>query len=162
MPRTSSKRLPPLDVLEQNFSYDPDTGRFTRDGSIAGCSRDDGYRVVSVRSEQYLAHRIVWAMHYGRDPGELVIDHINGDPRDNRISNLRAVTQKQNRRNNKTPTNNTSGHTGVTFNSARNKFQAQIHVDGKCKHLGLFADIGDAVKARLNAEAELDYLRRAA
>jgi hypothetical protein len=43
-----------------------------------------------------MAHRVAWLLHTGEDPGTLVIDHINRQRNDNRISNLRPLTHVQN------------------------------------------------------------------
>jgi len=81
------------------------------------------------------------------------IDHINGNTLDNRKKNLRIVTHKQNMRNQrKLPSNNTSGHIGVTWNKINKNWVAQIKINKKNIRLGSFYNIDDAVKARRNAE----------
>lgn len=65
----------------------------------------------------YSVHRIIWQMFHGDIPEGMVIDHINGDPWDNRITNLRLVTQKQNVQNAKKSKRNTSGATGIRWTS---------------------------------------------
>lgn len=50
----------------------------------------------------YFAHRVVWALHYGKFP-DGVIDHIDGDPSNNRLDNLRSVDQSENNINRRTP-----------------------------------------------------------
>lgn len=73
----------------------------TRQGVVAGTKTgplgSTGYRRVTWNKQRYQAHRIVWAMHYGDT--DLVVDHINRDKTDNRIENLRAITQRQNKYN---------------------------------------------------------------
>lgn len=98
-----------IDVAEiqRRFEYDSETGIITNkiklgnsalQGAKAGS--DTGTRlIIRVKGKTYAYSRIAWAIHHGEDPGELVIDHINGDPRDNRIANLRACTQRQNMHN---------------------------------------------------------------
>ena len=65
-----------------------------------------------------------------------VVDHINGDGLDDRQSNLRVCTNKQNIRNSKIRSDNSSGYKGVV--KIRNKWRASITVDGKTIYLGLY------------------------
>ena len=81
-------------------------------------------------------------------------DHINRNPLDNRKSNLRPASFKENARNSSVAKNNTSGITGVTWNKRDSIWQARIGVDCKSKSLGYFNNKEDAIKARLNAENE--------
>jgi len=70
-------------------------------------------------------HRVAWAMHYGEWPEDgLQIDHINGDPWDNRIENLRIATPSQNQANRKKGMGCTSEYKGVSY--YRGKWTAQI------------------------------------
>lgn len=82
-------------------------------------------------------------------------DHEDRNELNNRSYNLRPCTQQENVRNSSINTNNTSGIIGVTWSKKRNKWQAQIGVNEKCKYLGLYINKEDAIKARL--EAELKY-----
>jgi hypothetical protein len=84
----------------------------------------------------------------------MVVDHIGGTNtlHDNRKCNLRIVTQKENSMNRATYLNSFSGHTGVLFNRATNKWHAEIRVNRKSIHLGTFESIEDAILARENAE----------
>ena len=88
-------------------------------------------------------------------PKDMVVDHINMNPLDNRKCNLRICTMQQNNFNKKEQTNNTSGRVGVTWDKQTNKWRAQIQVDGKSIKLGRFKNKEDAIKAR--EEAELKY-----
>lgn len=109
--------------LKELFHYDPETGVFTRlvggPGSPTGVLKNKpnsghGYIVISINSKNYLTHRLAWLYVYGRFPLEQ-IDHINHDRTDNRITNLREVTELENHRNMSKSTNNTSGVVGVTW-----------------------------------------------
>lgn len=79
-----------------------------------------------------------------------IIDHINGNPSDNRKENLRNVTPQQNCMNTKTRKDNNLGVKGIT--KRYNKYIARIKFNGKSIHLGSFSNIEDAIKARKNAE----------
>lgn len=83
-----------------------------------------------------------------------IVDHINGDPSDNRRSNLRICTQSDNCKNQKLSTRNTSGHKGVVIDKKTGKYIAQIRSKGKDMYLGTFANIEDAIKVRREAESK--------
>ena len=85
-----------------------------------------------------------------------VVDHISGDKKDNRISNLRVCSIKENTRNSvRLSKNNTSGYNGVSFHKKTQKWHAYIRVNYKRKNLGTYVDINDAIKVR--QQAELKY-----
>jgi hypothetical protein len=90
------------------------------------------------------------------DPPGLVVDHRNGDRLNNRKSNLRACTVKQNNMNAPMSKRNTSGYRGVTFSKRTKKWRAMISLDGIKKHLGYF-DRPDAAAAAYEEAAELYY-----
>lgn len=112
-----------------------------------------GYRMVKFSWGKVGVHRIIFIMHHGFLPEE--VDHINGDPLDNRIENLRAATHAENLRNMKTPSSNTSGRNGVSWHKATRKWAVGIRHNGKWMHLGTFNDYSDAVKRRQDAESTI-------
>lgn len=114
-----------------------------------------GYLHGHLDSFDYLAHRIIWKLVKGYDP--IHVDHVNGDKTDNRISNLRSVSQQTNQRNQKLPKTNTSGIIGVSWSQRRCNWRARISVGGKDKALGSFKDFESAVAARKKAERELGF-----
>jgi hypothetical protein len=104
--------------------------------------------------KRYYAHRVLWAMYYGDWPqGE--IDHIDGNPANNAISNLRDVTTAENRRNMPMMRNNKSGHVGVRY--CRWGWQAYICADRKRSHLGFFKTKEQAIAARRVAEIQMGF-----
>lgn len=102
------------------------------------------------------AHRVVFAMKTGHWPVHS-IDHINGDPSDNRWENLRDVPHIENLRNQVTRKNNTTGVNGVSFNKRLGKWMAHICVKGKYTHLGFFLAKEAAVSARQLANIEFGF-----
>lgn len=114
----------------------------------------EGYLRGRILGSSYLAHRVVWALHYGEWPKHS-IDHINGDKADNSIGNLRDVSTQENARNAKLSAANKVGKVGVSYHKNNKNFSSRIVVDGKQIHLGSFKSIEDAAKAR--AEAERKY-----
>ena len=113
-----------------------------------------GYISIRLFKKGYLAHRLAWAMHYGVWPTQM-IDHISGDRADNRIVNLRQITQSENNRNRRKSTKNTSGYVGVYKRGA--KWLARISVDNKKLHLGIYDTVEQAVQARKQAEIDYGY-----
>lgn len=109
-------------------------------GQEAGSLGPDGYRRIKWKGKRYLTHRILWFLEFGRWPKDQ-IDHINGNPSDNRSCNLREATHTQNMRNNKVPITNTSGVKGVCWHKPSKAWRAQIKVADKTLYLGVFADI---------------------
>lgn len=104
---------------------------------------------TSINRSKVLLHRIIWKMVYGEEPD--TIDHINGDPSDNRLVNLRSVPQGDNARNIKLKKNNTSGHMGVYFDKRRKMWVSRIH-HGHNRHLGHYNTYEEAVQVRKEAE----------
>ncbi|EFR5112495.1 HNH endonuclease [Salmonella enterica] len=83
-------------------------------------------------------HQLVWLYHHGSIPP--MLDHINRDPRDCRIENLRVCNNAQNQYNIAKRRHNTSGFKGVVFhpNCPRKPWQAKIVIRGRVKSLGYF------------------------
>lgn len=121
--------------LREVLDYDASTGLFrwlpgnsrhlkALAGKIAG-SQTTPYVVICIDGTYIGAHRLAWLFVHGSYP-EGHIDHINGDCRDNRISNLRDVTQHQNMLNRKISKRNSSGAAGVDFHGKSGKWRARI------------------------------------
>jgi hypothetical protein len=148
--------------------YDPVTGVFTRRvrtgyatkvGQVAGSADKLGYLHIRLDAITHKAHRLAWLYVYGETP-DGPIDHINGNPSDNRIANLRHVTPAMNSQNRRTvDRRNTSGFLGVTKANKRGLFAAQISwtTDGVTtkRTIGHFATPDAAGAAYLAAKREL-------
>ena len=156
-----AKPLPDIEVLHAWFRYDRDTGVLYNNKN-RGCAREgsqvgwnsNGYLETRFQGKPYKVHRVVWAIHHGRDPGQFQIDHINGNREDNRINNLRLVTCSQNICNTRTRSDNTSGVKGVSWHKGKKKWRAEITKDGlTCvQH---YHDKNHAIAARVLAEYRL-------
>lgn len=106
----------------------------------------NGYLYVPIKRRHYSIHRIIFFMFHGYEP--YIVDHIDGNPLNNKIENLRAATNSQNQANTRLSKANTSGYKGVYFHKSTGLWQASVRKDKKLIHLGLFQNIEDAVKAR--------------
>ena len=129
-----------------------------RVGTVADRPAGRGYKRVGVLGNRYRSHGIVWYLHHGVYPDykiDQVIDHIDGNPSNNKIENLRLVTTKENQQNTKVREDNTSSVKGVHFCIRFNKWTARIAAGGKRVFLGYFSTFEEAKKARFTAEAKL-------
>lgn len=131
------------EYLVRRLSYDPDTGTFTwrikprgaKRGQAVGGLDGKGYWRISLENSRYLAHRLAWFYVHGEWP-QAEIDHINHNPLDNRIANLRPATRSQNASN--TRGWSKTGLKGIGFHPKNGKWAARIARDGKRVSLGYF------------------------
>ena len=144
--------------LRELLSYDPGTGVFVwrvdqgrvKSGAAAGDINTTGYRIIMIDGHNYRAGRLAWAISTGAWP-TVLIDHKDRDRSNDRLSNLREATFKQNAENMRRPT----GRTGVTWNKRRQQWQAKICHNYKQKHLGWFSTEDAGIIARQHAEQKL-------
>lgn len=149
------------EYIKSVLNYDPRTGIFVWKkshikslvGKIAGSLKSSGYIDIKIKGQIIRAHRLAWIHVYGHCDKKL--DHKNRIKSDNRIDNLRETTPRDNSINTGIRSHNRSGVTGVCF--ARNRWRAQISIDGKQKYLGEFTSFSDAVNARKDAESLYGY-----
>lgn len=178
------KPLPEPSRLRQLLRYDPETGKlFWRErtpedfpagrrhspavaagmfnrryaGSEAFTAKMAyGHKQGVVEQVHMVAHRVVWAIVHGAWPAGQ-IDHIDGDPGNNRIANLRDVSAQVNQQNQRRPKNNRSGHMGVCWDSHHGKWRAAIGANGKLRTIGRFDSIEAAAEAYKAAALEAGY-----
>lgn len=106
-----------------------------------------GYMRISVGTDgSLIAHRLAWLIFYGELP-DCHIDHIDGNKENNAISNLRACSHNQNQHNQTKRKNNKSGYKGVSWMKNCSRWQAQICLNKKVRHLGTFKSAEDAARA---------------
>jgi len=163
-----------LKHLTKHYDYDVSTGVIRRvlcstklreplaDGTLymkvygpAGSITEKGYCKLSFningKFKGFAVHRLAWLITYGKWPdGDL--DHINHIKTDNRIANLREVSNLENSKNKPRRKDNKSGTTGVGWSNQSNRWMSSIRIDGHLKHLGTFIDYHEAVNTRKNAE----------
>lgn len=151
----SESDKPTLEYVRSILRYVPDTGEIVNivarnpkspAGRIARDLNSNGYVRVQINKRRYLGHVFAWFYMTGEWP-DRQIDHINGVRDDNRWENLRLATNKQNHENVKLRSDNTSGHRGVYFSKKDNKWIAQVTHKMITYHVGIFAELNDAVTA---------------
>ena len=153
-----------LEYLKSIARYDKDTGLFKRvksrgnkaKGTIIGSKDSNGYLIAEINGKKYKLHRLAWFYEYGEFP-ESNLDHINHDPSDNRISNLRLANHLINGANKPLYKNNKSGAHGVWFSKTEKKWKARIRVNYKPIHLGTFDNKKDAITAKNDAEIKYGF-----
>lgn len=131
--------------------YDSQNGvleRKLKNGEWRVCGHkptNNGYGRLEVDGKNYKTHRLIWLLTYGDWPE--CIDHIDHDKLNNRIINLRSVTKVENEHNRGMNKNNSSGFPGVYFDKLRNKYKAQIRVNGNHIHIGYYSTAEEAFLA---------------
>lgn len=147
--------------LKELFTYDPETGNLhwiksprpqTPAGAVAGSTHVTGYIKIRINRVAYQGHRLIWLFNYGSLPG--VIDHVDGDPLNNRLSNLRESSRLTNMFNAKKRKDNTSGVKGVSWDKRSGKWAARLSILGKPKHVGYFGSLEQARQAMEKFRAE--------
>ena len=159
---------PPLERLHEVLILDSSSpsglrwkvakGRRVKTGSVAGTLRGDGYWYIKIDKKLFLAHRIVYFMHHGVDPGENQVDHKNGDKSDNSINNLRLVDRSINMRNTRLRTNNSLGLRGVRKmkDCRRTKpYESHIQLSPGKRMSKCFETLEEAIEQRKAWEQEL-------
>lgn len=120
---------------------------------------------VTLNKKTYKVHRVIWMMFNGPIPSGMVIDHLDGNPWNNKIENLECKTPKHNWQNKKAPTNNTSGKVGVVWhNAGKGKYRyamASVKKCGKMVRKSFPAHtLGDEVAFKLACEwRDLEILK---
>lgn len=141
-----------VEEVRRRYSYDPETGHLTwnisrgsrKRGDIAGGLNGEGYRKLKINNLQITATHAIWMIVTGNIPPQ-TIDHIDGNPDNNRWCNLRLATASQQQGNKRTGRNNTTGARGVLLH--RGKFVARL----RKKHIGTFDNLEDAKQAYVKA-----------
>lgn len=145
--------MPPLEDLQEFYVIDsaspsgitrikPARGRNARVGPVISIG-SDGYYRMKFRGVHYRCHRVIYFMAKESDPGELVVDHIDGDRLNNKVENLRACTQAQNMCNTKARQSKKGLPKGVRKLSEK-VYQAQLSINGEV-HTSVFENIRAAI-----------------
>jgi hypothetical protein len=122
-----------MKTLHDRFIYENNQLVSKKTGK-AYCNYDrDGYIRVRFEGKEYRAHRLIWEMHYGPIPEGMLVDHIDRNPLNNCISNLRLATRQQNNSNKSAMTDLPKGVTKYG-----DKYRARIQYKGTTYSLGSF------------------------
>ncbi len=145
----NEEKLPYYEKAKELLNYNRTTGQFTwrencspraRKGDLAGSRRLDGYNLIGItingKYKTLLAHRLAWFVVNSELPD--TIDHIDGNPSNNSIKNLRSCTNQENQLNKGKQTNNKSGYKGVSWGKRDKKWRVQITHNGKAIYSGYF------------------------
>lgn len=140
------------DSLHNCLDYIPDKGILInkRSGKPGYVRNRDGMVIVTVKGQQYLAHRVIWLFEHNEWPSE-DIDHKDGNRSNNHISNLRSVTREVNNQNRRKPSKaSKTGYLGV-YPSGQ-KYMAKIRVHKQCVYLGSYSTAEEAYEQYLIAK----------
>ena len=159
-----TRPLPPVRLLHELLRYNHHTGEFVwkvnpafgkaRQGSAAGSRRKSGYVLIGISGYgQLLAHRLAWVYVHGAIADGVEIDHIDGNPTNNSIFNLRLATSTEQKLNKRVQSNSQSGLKGAYYHACRKgkKWRSQIKVGGRYIFLGYFDTAEDAHAAYADA-----------
>ena len=147
-------------VVKEALSYNQQTGVFIRIkatgrrcriGEPTGWLSNNGYMSIGLNSKVYLAHRLAWLYMTGKWPKD-EIDHINGNPLDNRWNNLREASSTINKQNQRKARIDNLGTGLLGAYLYKDKFRSAITVDGKQFHLGVFNTKEEAHRAYIKAK----------
>lgn len=181
------RQLPDPNLLRKLIEYHPDTGRMfwrprwpelftdngrgrewacrvwnTKNAGRPAFCRPHGknHLAGSIFGQLHLSHRIAWAIHHGEAMFG-IIDHIDGNGTNNRISNLRMANRQMNAQNSRRRHDCTSGVTGVHrhINKRWGKpcWTARIQVGRKRIFLGSFETLNEAILVRREAERRYGF-----
>lgn len=117
----------------------PKNSRSVKENMEAGSKSGHGYKKVTTKGKTFYTHQIIFLMQHGYIPK--LIDHIDGNPNNNKINNLRESNKSLNACNSKLPSHNTSGTKGVVWGKRENKWIARVQINKKVIHLGTFNDL---------------------
>lgn len=112
------------------------------------------YRRVKICKRKFPVHRIIWFLHYGSFPKDM-IDHIDRDGSNNKISNLREATNAQNQWNTTKNRKNSTGYKDVFWNKKDSLYYVMIHDGISQKYFGCFKKLEDAVQRAEQKRKEL-------
>lgn len=150
---TIAKAIPSRDYLRSRLHYDDETGNIlekTRNGLVQKSFQydRDGYVYINFDGKKWALHRIVWAWHYDNpeDPTDQV-GHWDGNTLDNKITNLRLLTQSQNKTIDGKNPNIKRVDRFIYFSKVKNRFVVRVGYRGLCRRNRSYATLDEAQNA---------------
>lgn len=149
-PRPFTIKMPEQVLLHEWFRYDVETGHFywkkihyskvRHLGKPAGTFKGEYIFIKVPGFTQLGAHRLAWIYVHGSIPDGMEIDHIDANPANNALANLRPATSRQQKQNKRVQSNNRSGLKGAYYHACHKgkKWRSQIRVGKKLHFLGYF------------------------
>ena len=116
------------------------------------CKYNKHYYAVTLNGKKHRIHRLVMSAFVENPKNKPFVDHIDRDPSNNKLINLRWATEIENQQNKSMQRNNTTGFIGVVWDKQKNKWKAQIGLGNKMINLGVYNLREDAINARKTAE----------
>ena len=128
-------------------------------GDKAGGIDNKGRVRVCINKKSYQAHRLIFLICYGHLPK--MLDHIDGNPLNNKIENLRSANFSTNGFNRKISINNTSGVKGLAWNYRAKKWQVCIKANGNANYFGYYKhkEIGAVVAEMARHKLHGSFMR---
>lgn len=155
-------------LLDELFNYDELSGIVTwkksrspriKLGTQVKYKNKFGYIQVRLNGKLWMLHRLIWLMKTGSFPNE-EIDHIDGNRSNNSWNNLRDVSKSQNMQNRKGPDKDSNtGILGATFDKQRNKYRAQLTINGEKILNKIFDTAEEAGNAYTQAKENYYHIR---
>ena len=147
--------------LKECLSYDPDSGDFValvdrrlyKAGDVFRTVNSSGYIRIRIDGVYHYAHRLAWMYVHGEWP-PADLDHINRNRVDNRLSNLRLATRRENLRNRSASRSSATGVKGVDYHEGMKKYRVRIRSEGRRITIGYFGSVEEAALAYEKAAAE--------
>ena len=143
-------------TIEKLLGYCPDCGnvfwkigrgnQYTYPGKTAGSLHSSGYQIIESSKMNFFTHRVAWRLYTGKWPTDR-IDHIDGNRLNNKIVNLREVTDRENNLN--THKHRSGKLVGANWDKSENKYISAININGKQTYIGRFKTAKEANAAYL-------------
>ena len=145
------------ELLRELFTYEPDTGLLVRHSTNrpTGSPHPRGHLLTTIQSKQYYVHRLIWCWLYGYYPVQ--IDHEDGNPGNNKLSNLRATNNIGNSQNSAVYNTSKTKISGVVWTPNMQAWQARICVNYEQINLGFTKDFFAACCLRKSAELRYGF-----
>ena len=136
---TKDEAVSLFEYKDGDLYWKVDRGNRKTKGKLCGQVNNHGYRFTRYKGKTILNHRIIFLMHHGYLPK--TIDHVDGNPANNRIENLRECTMSQNQYNRKTDARSKLGLRNIQFHNRDQGYVVRFRLKGKTHCFGAYKDL---------------------